>query len=393
VSLFARAPQRAILHAPSYSWFASCITGYIIWNNFMLATSIHKRLLENLSTAVLLLDENLRAVFMNPAAEMLLEASGKRVKAAAVEELFSEEPSALPELQEALDSGHPYTKREAEFSLHSGSRIRVDYTVTPISTLKSPSLLIEIQPRDRLLRISREEDLLSKQETSRILVRGLAHEIKNPLGGIRGAAQLLDRELREARLHDYTQIIIEEADRLRNLVDRMLGPNKVFRLDPTNIHEVIERVAILIGAECEDRIELVRDYDPSIPEFPGEKEQLIQAFLNITRNAMQALDQQKDRGAKGRITFRTRALRQFTIGHTRHRLAVRVDIVDNGPGIPEEFQKNIFYPMVSGRADGTGLGLSITQSIIGQHQGLVECESTPGNTTFIVFIPLERRTR
>ncbi len=354
----------------------------------MLSTHFHKKILDNLSTAVLLLDDALCAVYMNPAAEMLLETSGNRLKGAPVQDFFVEDSGTLPAFEEALSTGHPFTKREAEFILHTGLRIRLDYTVTPMPG-KHPGLMIEMQPRDRLLRISREEELLSKQETTRILVRGLAHEIKNPLGGIRGAAQLLDRELREEELHDYTRIIIEEADRLRNLVDRMLGPNKAFHLEPTTIHEVLERVCSLIEAECEDRIYLERDYDPSIPEFAGDKEQLIQAFLNIARNAMQALDQQD--APNKRISFRTRALRQFTIGQMRHRLAVRIDIIDNGPGMPESFLKNIFYPMISGRPEGTGLGLSITQSIIGQHRGLVECESEPGRTNFIVFIPLERK--
>lgn len=358
----------------------------------MPVSHLHKRILENLSTAVLLLDHDLRAIYINPAAEMLLEVSGNRLRNGHVTEFFIEDPSAMPVLEEALLTGHPFTKREAEFMLPSGSRIRVDYTVSALPGSRQPNLLLEIQPRDRLLRISREEDLISKQETSRILMRGLAHEIKNPLGGIRGAAQLLDRELREEGLHDYTRIIIEEADRLRSLVDRMLGPSRMPQLEPTNIHEVMERVCTLIAAECGERIRIARDYDPSIPEFDGDKEQLIQAFLNIARNAVQALDQLADQADKV-ITFKTRALRQFTIGHSRHRLVVRIDIIDNGPGIPPEFIRNIFYPMVSGRPDGTGLGLSITQGIIGQHQGLVECESQPGRTDFIVFIPLERSPR
>lgn len=357
----------------------------------MLTSNFHKRLLENLSTAVILLDQQLKATYINPSAEMLLEVSGKRTNGSFVRDLFIEDPQSIESLKDSLLRGHPYTKREAEFLLHSGNRITVDYSVSPATGISPPALLMEIQPRDRLLRISREEEILANQETSRILVRGMAHEIKNPLGGIRGAAQLLDRELTEPGLHEYTQIIIEEADRLRNLVDRMLGPNKAFELAPTNIHEVLERVYGLINVEAKDRIRLIRDYDPSIPEFSGDKEQLIQAFLNISRNAMQALTQQTNRKTPGSITFRTRPLRQFTIGHTLHRLVLRVDIIDDGPGIPDDLKQNIFYPMISGRADGTGLGLSITQSIIGQHHGLVECESTPGKTNFIIFIPLENK--
>lgn len=356
----------------------------------MLSNQHQKRVLENLSTAILVLDGGLHTEYMNPAAEMLLEISGNRLRGTKISDYMCEDPDSRPVLLDALQTGHPYTKREAEFILHNGNRIRLDYTVTPIAFEDGPGLLIEMHPRDRLLRISREEDLLSNQETTRMLVRGLAHEIKNPLGGIRGAAQLLDRELRDESLHDYTRIIIEEADRLRNLVDRMLGPNKAFRLTKINIHEVLERVCGLITVEGEGQIQIIRDYDPSIPEFEGDKEQLIQAFLNIARNAMQALVQQ-DPAGDNRIIFRTRTLRQVTIGHRRHRLVLRVDIIDNGPGIPDSLLKSVFYPMISGRPEGTGLGLSITQSIIGQHQGLVECVSEPGHTDFIIYIPLERK--
>lgn len=354
----------------------------------MLTSGFHKRLLDTLSTSVFLLDENLNTLYLNPAAEMLLEVSGKRLKGAPINVLLRDADETTKSLKESLRTGHPFTKREAELKLLSGHKIRVDYTVSPITENEKPALLVEFQARDRLLRISREEEMINHQETSRVLVRGLAHEIKNPLGGIRGAAQLLDRELPKEDLKEYTHIIIEEADRLRNLVDRMLGPNKVNQLAATNIHEVLERVHNLISVESEGQIALIRDYDVSIPEFTGDKEQLIQAFLNITRNAMQVLKSQ-DRDTPGTITLRTRALRQFTLGHDRHRLVCRIDVIDNGPGIPESMLQSVFYPMVTGRAEGTGLGLSITQSIICQHNGLVECESEPGMTDFIVYIPLE----
>lgn len=357
----------------------------------MIVSNFHKKLIENLSTAILVLNDDMQVSFMNPAAEMLLEVSGARVNGAHILDLFTESEDATHALRESLASGHPYTKREAEFLLFSGNRIRVDYTVSPIPSSRKPALLMEIQARDRLIRISREEEILAKQETAKILVRSLAHEVKNPLGGIRGAAQLLERELPTTELAEYTQIIISEADRLRNLVDRMLGPNKAFKDEVVNIHEVLERVISLVGVESAGRIKLIRDYDPSIPEFQGDKEQLIQAFLNIARNAMQALSQSSSQDAVATITFKTRPLRQFTIGHARHRLVLRIDVIDNGPGIPESFIKDIFYPMISGRAEGSGLGLSITQSIIGQHRGLVECESEPGHTNFIIFIPLERK--
>ena len=355
----------------------------------MMNDALHRLLLDNLTTAVLLLDAELRPQYMNPAAEMLLAVSGQRNHGQFISELFTESPEALAALRQAVSQAHPFTKREATLTSLNGHSQTVDYAVTPIPARRETLLLLEIHPRDWLLRITKEEAQLSKQETTKLLVRGLAHEIKNPLGGIRGAAQLLSRELHEPSLRDYTDVIIEEADRLRNLVDRMLGSNKLPSLSMTNIHEVLERVCSLVDLESQGRITLVRDYDPSIPDVLIDREQMIQAVLNIVRNAMQALASQNDLHL-GRITLRTRTLRQFTIGHTRHRLVCKVEIIDNGPGIPPELQDTIFYPMVSGRADGTGLGLAITQNIISQHQGLIECESHPGHTVFALFLPLEQ---
>jgi two-component system nitrogen regulation sensor histidine kinase GlnL len=221
-----------------------------------------------------------------------------------------------------------------------------------------------------------------------MLVRGLAHEIKNPLGGLRGAAQLLARELASEQLADYTNVIIEEADRLRNLVDRLLSAPRRITREPVNIHEVLERVRHLVEAESHGALSIQRDFDPSIPELHGDREQLIQAVLNVARNARQALAREVPRSVP-QLGFRTRAQRQFTIGSQRHRLVCQVEISDNGPGVPPELLETLFLPMVSGRADGTGLGLAIAQSIINQHQGLIECRSRPGQTTFTLLLPLE----
>ena len=349
----------------------------------------HRLLLDNLTTATLLLNAELRLEYMNPAAEMLLAVSGQRSHGQFISELFTESTEALSSLRQAVEQAHPFTKREAQLTSLTGQTITVDYAVTPILHQGQTLLLLEVHPRDRLLRITKEEAQLSKQETTKMLVRGLAHEIKNPLGGIRGAAQLLARELPEDGLRDYTNVIIEEADRLRNLVDRMLGSNKLPSLAMTNIHEVLERVCSLVEAESQGCITLVRDYDPSLPDVLIDREQMIQALLNIVRNAMQAISSQNELRL-GRITLRSRALRQFTIGHVRHRLVARVEIIDNGPGIPLELQDTLFYPMVSGRPDGTGLGLAITQNIISQHQGLIECESHAGHTAFSIYLPLEQ---
>lgn len=355
----------------------------------MINDALHRLLLDNLTTATILLNAELCLEYMNPAAEMLLAVSGQRSHGQFISELFTESPEALSSLRQAVEHAHPFTKREAMLTSLSGQSLTVDYAVTPILSTGKTLLLLEVHPRDRLLRITKEEAQLSKQETTKLLVRGLAHEIKNPLGGIRGAAQLLARELPNEGLRDYTNVIIEEADRLRNLVDRMLGSNKLPSLAMTNVHEVLERVANLVEAEAQGSITLVRDYDPSIPDVLIDREQMIQAVLNIVRNAMQALSSQSDLRL-GRISLRTRTLRQFTIGHTRHRLVVKMEIIDNGPGIPQDMQETIFYPMVSGRPDGTGLGLAITQNIISQHQGLIECESHPGHTVFSIFLPLEQ---
>jgi two-component system nitrogen regulation sensor histidine kinase GlnL len=214
-------------------------------------------------------------------------------------------------------------------------------------------------------------------------VRGLAHEIKNPLGGLRGAAQLLERELPDEALTEYTQIIIEEADRLQNLVNNMLGPNRVPEMKSVNIHQILERVYHLVKAEAGLRLTINRDYDPSIPPIVGDMDQLIQAFLNILRNGVKAA------GSRGVLGITTRILRQFTIGNIQHRLVVSVEIEDNGPGIPKELQERIFFPMVTG-GDGIGLGLSIAQTLINRHHGLIEFNSKPGQTVFRVLLPLEQ---
>jgi two-component system nitrogen regulation sensor histidine kinase GlnL len=216
-----------------------------------------------------------------------------------------------------------------------------------------------------------------------MLVRGLAHEIKNPLGGLRGAAQLLDMELSDPELKEYTQIIIAESDRLQGLMDKMLGPNKPPQKSPLNIHEVLERIRTLVQAESTGNIVIHADYDPSIPDIIADKNQLIQALLNIVRNAVQAINKQ------GLIMFKTRIHRQMTIGRKRYRLTLRIDIMDNGPGIEPDMMHQIFYPMITGRAEGTGLGLSIAQSLINHHNGLIECTSEPGNTVFSIYLPLE----
>lgn len=353
----------------------------------MSTTANYRHLVDSLNTAIVLVDSQLRIQHMNPAAEMLLAISFSQVQESPLVHYFREGEHTGDEMKLAAEQSHNYTKRQAHWQLHNGQKLTVDYSVTPLPD--GEGLTIEIHSLDRLLRISREEALISSQETTRNLVRSMAHEIKNPLGGIRGAAQLLERELSDKSLEEFTQIIISEVDRLKNLVDRMLGPRQPLQFTPSNIHEVLEHVASVIKVEAGEGIRLKRDYDPSIPEFPGDKEQLVQALLNIIRNAMQAL-QESGMGEQGEVIMRTRIQRQFTIGRIHHSLVCRVEIVDNGPGIPPELIEDIFYPMITGRAEGTGLGLAISQHLIQQHNGLIECSSRPGQTKFTIYLPLEQ---
>ncbi|TDN96619.1 nitrogen regulation protein NR(II) [Halomonas ventosae] len=346
---------------------------------------MYQRLMEHLTTAVLLLDGELRLCWMNPAAESLLAISLSRLKGLPLPFLVDGGKEIGELLAKARDEFHPFTQREARLALANGEVLTVDYTVSPLS---ADEVLLEVEPRDRLLRISREEALQTRQETIKVLARGLAHEVKNPLGGIRGAAQLLERDLDDPGLQEFTRIIIEEVDRLRDLVDSMLGPNRVMRQEPLNIHRVLERVRSLLIVEQPD-VWIERDYDPSLPDLIGDESPLIQAVLNVARNAVEAMTEAGV--ASPRLTLRTRARRQFTLGAERHRLVCELAIIDNGPGIPASLRETLFYPMVSGRAEGSGLGLSIAQSILHQHHGLIECDSEPGHTQFRLLIPLEKR--
>lgn len=344
--------------------------------------------LDNLTTGVVSLDAQMQVLSMNGAAEGLLEVSAARVTGGHAHDLIAPDPEWRRVLQHTVDTHQSQALRELPITLLNGNTVTVDLLLTGWEREDgSRGMIIELTPLDRLLRISRDENALLANETTRAVLRGLAHEIKNPLGGVRGAAQLLAGELPDPALKEYTRIIISEADRLRDLVDRLLGPRQAPQLVPTNIHRVLERVAELIRAEAGNRITLERDYDPSIPELPADRDLLLQAVLNIARNAMQALYGAGTEDAC--ITLRSRSQRQYTIGTVRHRLVCRVEICDNGPGIPDELMHAIFVPMVSGRADGSGLGLSISQAIINQHAGLLECESKPGNTVFRIHLPME----
>jgi len=345
---------------------------------------LSQTIIDNLNSAVLMFDDRLGLVYINPAGEMLFGISARQVLGTTATDLLPGNRIVIDYIEQVKQDGHPLTERELQITLPDGRAITVDCTLTPlIGTGDVNNVLVELTQVDRQLRINREENLMAQNQVTRMLVRGMAHEIKNPLGGLRGAAQLLERELPDDSLTEYTRIIIGEADRLRNLVNRMLGPNTLPKNERINIHEVLERVRSLILAEASIGVTIRRDYDPSIPLLMADRDQLIQAVLNIVRNALQAMD-----GA-GNITLHTCVERQFMIGKTRHKLVARIDITDNGPGIDEALQESIFYPMVTGNANGTGLGLSIAQSLINQHGGLIECESRQGETTFTLLLPID----
>lgn len=347
----------------------------------------YQRILDSLSSAVLLVDEQLRLEFMNPAAEALFQASARHMIGQRIGNLI-QGPEGVFEasLKETVTSGRPFTERELVMPLIDGRRVTVDCTAIPLNDDDGYSgLLIEIQQIDRQLRISREEYLLAQNQAAQELIRGLAHEIKNPLGGLRGAAQLLEQELPEPDLREYTQIIIDEADRLKNLVNRMLGPNRLPALQRVNIHTLLERVRNLVLAESREQLHITRDYDPSIPELFLDSDRIIQALLNVLRNAAREVIN----APAGQIVLSSRILRQFTIGHERHRLVAHICVKDNGPGIPEPILEKIFYPMVTASEGGIGLGLSIAQSLINQHGGLIECKSKPGETIFSILLPVE----
>jgi len=342
--------------------------------------------LDGLTTAVITLDQALHVAYINLAGETLFSVSRRHALGKPLVQSVPEFVRHEDRLRTALETGSGFMERELRLRRtdddSSAEIFTVDCTVTPVQ-VSGPGLLMEMLPVDRHMRISRDELLLAQHEASRELIRGLAHEIKNPLGGIRGAAQLLEREYPDSEHREYTRVIIREADRLKNLVNRMLGPNRLPQKTSVNIHEVLEHVRQLLEAEASSQLSVTRDYDPSIPEIMLDREQLIQALLNIARNALQAL---KESG--GTVTLRTRTRRQFTIGGLRHKLVAQVDIEDDGPGIPATLMERIFFPMVTTRAEGTGLGLPIAQYLIHSHGGLVECASRPSSTVFSIFLPL-----
>ena len=338
--------------------------------------------LELLDSAVLVLDHAWRIVYLNPAAESLFELSQRLAAGLSLEQAFPNDGKALLQAATlARRNNTSFIEHDLKLLTASHNELHLSCNATPLES-GNAALLIEFRPIDQQIKIANEERILVQQQANRELIRNLAHEIKNPLGGIRGAAQLLERELVRRELTEYTQVIIQEAERLQSLIDRLLTPHRIPQVAEVNIHEVLERVRSVLLAETPTGLKIRRDYDTSLPPLTGDKEQLIQVTLNIARNAVQAMQGQ------GEIILRTRVTRQVTLARKRHRLAMLVQIIDNGPGIPDAIRDNIFYPLVSGRADGTGLGLTLAQTYIHQHHGAIDFDSKPGHTSFNILLPL-----
>jgi len=344
--------------------------------------------LDLLSSSVILLDDDFAICYMNSAAENLLALSCKAVIGRRFDSVTSSPLVLQKALENASKHGWSHTGQGIELTRNDGVVLQLNCTVNPTG-IEEASLLVELWPIDQQLKATREERQIADQLASRELIRNLAHEIKNPLGGIRGAAQLLEHELNNPGLREYTQIIIKESDRLQDLMKRLLSPHRPMQPGPVNIHEILERVRSLLAAEFPQTLTMRRDYDTSLPDLVGDREQLIQAVLNIARNAAQAIKEQTGEAPPmGQITLRTRAARQVTLVKRRYRLALELKMIDNGPGIPDDIRERMFYPLVSGRQGGSGLGLTLAQSFIQQHQGTIECESRPGYTCFTIRMPL-----
>ena len=328
------------------------------------------------NTAVVVLNAVMRVERLNPAAESLLDIGDRRARGKLVNKIIGDYAPLHDVLEKALLTGQTYTLREMILRTHvEAETVLVDCTVTPLVDVDNErGLMLELWRVDSLVKLARDSWLAERQSATRSMIRGLAHEIKNPLGGLRGAAQLLDRELPPGELREFTRIITHEADRLTKLVDRMTAPYLHVGKESLNLHQV----------EVQGRVTIYRDYDPSLPDIVAERDGLTQVFLNIVRNAAQAIPEQ------GRITLRTRIGRRQSVGGRLYRQVLRVEVHDNGPGVPDELREKMFYPLVTGRADGTGLGLSLAQEIVSRHKGRIECESEPGDTTFTVILPLEQ---
>jgi two-component system nitrogen regulation sensor histidine kinase GlnL len=346
-------------------------------------------LLDHLSTAVLLLDGQLVVREANHAAQALFERSLNLLVDCPIEQLIIHSSLDLMRFKQDMQHGEVYSDGEVQLTLADGRHTHADVTVTYIHDDSGVSLLLEMRLIEHQKKISQESQQWAQQQAARELIRGLAHEIKNPLGGIRGAAQLLEKRLPTPELKEFTSMIIEQSDRLRNLVDRLLGPNSRPNFQKHNVHQVLEKVLRVVQLDLSHNITISRDYDPSIPDGLLDQDMFQQAILNIIRNSIQAIS--AGPSAQGDIRVVTRIERQLTIHGIGHPLGVKISVIDNGPGIPDDLKDTLFYPMVTGKKDGTGLGLSIAQTLIDHHKGKIEVQSWPGQTEFTLYLPIDRK--
>jgi two-component system, NtrC family, nitrogen regulation sensor histidine kinase GlnL len=345
-------------------------------------------LLDSLVTSVFLLDQNLRVLYLNAAAQTLLGLGCNQALGRNITDLTRGSDTLLPLFDRARQGGEGVVQRELAWPAQGGVDRILDCAVTQITLGQDDfRLLLEIEDITQHRRLTRENALLAQLGGSRLMVRQLAHEIKNPLGGLRGAAQLLERELLDPALREYTRIIISEADRLTNLLDSMLGPGRPPSKQLINVHELLERVYHLLRSEAPEGVTVDRDYDPSLPPLTVDPNHIIQAMLNLGRNAIQALSGGFVQSP--RLILRTRAVSNGSVGTQRHRLVASIQFEDNGPGVLAEIRDTIFYPLVSGRSDGTGLGLGIAQDLVSRHGGLIEFDSAPGRTIFVISLPMD----
>jgi two-component system nitrogen regulation sensor histidine kinase GlnL len=345
--------------------------------------SFYSTIVDNQATAILLLNKKCELEYMNSAAEEIFSVSSKRAEGIKFSSMLAGDDEEFHlRMHDSVKRGESWTEHECLLRMADGREVTANCTINPVVLRGDEKALLEIITLDRQLKILKESHLLEEHQATRSMLRGMAHEIKNPLGGLRGAAQLLEAELDNNHLTEYTGIIIKEADRLHKLVDRMLGPNMVPNKKLHNIHEVMEHVYSLVSAEEAKKIKFRIDYDPSIPTISFDRDLLVQAILNITRNAIRAVDDNAE------IIFKTRVLRRHTINGKAHKLVACLSVIDNGPGISDDIAAKIFFPMVSGQTDGTGLGLAISQMLINQHDGLIEFESIVGRTEFRVMLPI-----
>ena len=344
-------------------------------------------LLDALMTSVFLLDHDLNVSYLNAAAQTLLGFGANQALGRRFPELTRGAEMLVTLFERARSGGEGVVHRELAWPAPGGVERILDCAVTQITLDHEPRLLLEIEDITQHRRLTRENALLAQAGGSRLMVRQLAHEIKNPLGGLRGAAQLLERELLDPALREYTRIIISEADRLTNLLDSMLGPGRPPAKQTVNIHELLERVYRLLRSEAPEGVVVDRDYDPSLPTLTIDPNHIIQAMLNLGRNAIQALSSGGVRSP--RLVLRTRAASNVSVGTRRHRLVASIQFEDNGPGVPVEIRDTIFYPLVSGRSDGTGLGLGIAQDLVSRHGGLIEFDSALGRTLFVISLPMD----